>query len=1304
MAPLSVSASVFLDAQAFSQALLAAQPAVAGAWAQGMSATLFRAGFEDEFVEQLHETARAIEDASRSENTEGARQAHAKLASIVKTETESRAKRWPGFVRIFAAQQASEAVEKNSDASFEWSALLFAKGAAGEILISRLGEVTGGVFQNLTPEEDLVMRLTHGIPFNSEGRAVTPFNEVDVSEMVGVSEAEVKHLKQLALEKLGGNFSRGNLSLPPADYEEIGKLETMTEVLREVYANYFMLRGIPYEEAKKFVEANNIYWDWVPHLPDFVVSLETGVSIYQLREKLFGKNLSRYLDLFVGNEDIKRNLTAAIRQRDEGLDELAKFIARLGIEDLNEKLAVYLAEGFPLDLWVFHIFLMNCKWYGLENVIQTYHGIHQSFKVGSEIDTVLLSDFIGFHLAIYYMEKYFGRGIEVRQNFLQLLARLQKLRISHYLVDVKLLPDDEALFSFAECLADVPLKAHSFRSIIKFYHLVNKLREKGFPPSIFSKLVGDEEQRAIYQSYKKKARIFMRPFDYCLGSNDPLKTWEKMKSTMMDFQKGTRSPEPFGDLKEREKLALYAMAGSAMSKYSPGSELPSYKIFVGFLKIALEVLEVPIFGELGQKDSRFVESLVPRYHFYRDGKDRDFSVCDVLRSLWKKKNDLDIDKSFLKRIHDALQKRDGKAARIFVGHVMESCDSHRTLLAMVRLLETNEISDVIYKAVLESDDPLESVEDYLSSLKRYENHNEVNLQDEEFSDSDFLALYSIFCRKYAAGEVDYKRFMEFLSFEAQLAFSKPLVFDEFKKGVKAQEDSTFYQSFMRMKRMFKASGIEKSLNPIAQKFLSSPAWVKWAFLINIEFCNTVAELEAAIELLENGLAIWDTLFTQYASLSIAERQAVLSASAVHARAMQASNSEPASMEDLGEVMATLKILNHSSLSNVRLKRIWEKLEVAALDPSVNISEREFSVPTARLPRDIHHTIDKGRLLKLADEAQRMGTTEGACTVLQAVSGRVDFDKGLKMHSLLSEKGEESKEKKLPEAIDELIQKSGQKIPRGDMRSLLVARVWRSEAAEDLRENISNYTDVKEGSDVIKQALDALMEFYKLVIAAAEKFNVSIFKRGEEEKKKKLKEQLFLEAAKEKSDEEIFAKKEDVTLQFTPSRNKMDAFYPLVARNCLADEVGFSVHALAQTQFLPYRIKMNGRWVGVVQTYTIERRIRQLGMDKKKILILAGIDPNPGWVFEPRSFVKGVLDGFQEIARWHGYDMVVVPAVEGMMSSRRTSLVPEIKKHCKELIQVTKPFGFPRKGPGDAPTSFYKGRKQWEFYVVGKAKG
>lgn len=1333
LGPLSVSASVFLDAQAFSQALLAAQPAVAGAWAQEMSATLFRAGFDDEFVGQLHEGNRAIEEARQIAGNENARADQIELANIVKAEGES--KRWPGCARVLLAQRASELVAVDDEAAYEQLAALLNERAVIDILTAKLEDVTDGAFKDLTPEEDLVMRLLHGIPLNREGKGPGNFDEVEISDLLGMSSEKVRTIKDRVLEKIDSSVIEALVArIAPQFRVSTEESRAFYEISRKysrslkqfLLEQYFMLRGVSEADAEKFIEDHKYYQGM--NFSDSVVSLETQVSIPRLKEKLFRNNPLRYLQQFVGDEKTRASLIRAIKIRGDEMDALGLFVSQISTAQLNDSLAVYLSHGCPLEVEVFDSFAWDCmerkNW---RPVLQVYRRICSGFDSQGTIEWDLTGEFSLVLTRYFIREKYGAKKLgELEFSLNGFYEFLQTQGIKNFAFDTSAISSLKLGFhDFARDLYGWSRNgAEAFSQMFEFYKMFSRYPDWEYPDSyIFDNIMNDEAKLHVYQRALKKGYCFREALAFCFERHDPLQPAREIEAAMERFSRAANIVN-FDALEEEERLALYALAYRSFpySKFDRDYRFPGYYKFRKYLEITEDIFGRIPCQEFVKRHSSFLRMMLQKRTTLTletanslNSMPSHICVYDILFFLSLEGRRLGLEIERLQHIKSVLGKSSDLAIETFYLFVVRDHDrlSLQQIRAAFLLLEAGVEQWFVYSVFLFSDDPEKSVGHFLRSLSKFKGLEEIEIPKEGLSDEDYMALNVLMnlrlrIDRTARHFIISPMFGNVVHVETQLSIKtgKPLLMGGFAKRLTDE-----FKSMSFKKRVLKGMYLNFPSYSIFEDLLKLPAAApsillrvagtlfsagyscKEAFGENIKHVSTSEELEAAVELLESGLAIQGALFKEYALHSFEERQTLRRNMELRVQQF-ALGEDPKSLDNLDDVMGFLKILNHPSLDVERTKRLWASLMDSPARS--NIDGNSFSVETILLPQDLHHTMNKGRLLELAKMVQdRVGRDEITNMIRKNVSVLSEAEKN-EIEGLL-QSGENEFEEKVVPFLRKLLQSGGTRISKNDMISLLMALAWRKTEMEDVREGILNFTDVQVSSQIIYNALLSLKALFKLVAKVAKEFQEVIGKPFIP--RQLINWRIFLHQEFKKVQKLIREGGEKVGLQLVPSRKKMDAFHPFIADNCLSEDDGFTVQALAQPEFLLYRIMLNGEWIGVVQTYTIERRTRQLGMDKEKILVVSGIDPNPNYVLEAESFVKGVLQGFQEIARRHGYDMVVVPAVEGMMSSRRTSLVPEIKRHCRELVHLTKPFGFPRKGAGDYPTSFYKDRKQWEFYVV-----
>lgn len=485
--------------------------------------------------------------------------------------------------------------------------------------------------------------------------------------------------------------------------------------------------------------------------------------------------------------------------------------------------------------------------------------------------------------------------------------------------------------------------------------------------------------------------------------------------------------------------------------------------------------------------------------------------------------------------------------------------------------------------------------------------------------------------------------------------------------------------------------------------------VSISFRKNIASATSADELEAAIELLETDFPLKGPLFHRYASTPD-RRQKMKEA---QKRARELIRGRPvASMDDPFEVMAVLlvlgKVLKKKNLTVEAVRKIIEGARIPDRSPGVCFAPFSFSTT---LQKPVYEVIDKGQLKKDVDQLRTISNLtawiEGIQQALrewetqaprrdrkpERIRYTLSILEGLKNDPDLEMEHAYPTLAQVVFILNNILERMVEMI-RGRTDDLMATRPER-DLAEVRKRAVHEYGDSFgkflrlfarwqywespyghrnairfDKNSAAEETVSALVQLYEFYTEHLEEAMAHFFKGD-----------LFpfpssITTVVNRLDKWLKHVMEGgaVRLELLPGIGKLDLFYGYMSENCLAKE-SWAMHGMKDRSFVPYRIVVNEQWVGCVQTFT---RVVKIKGEKRKFLIVSGVDPQMDFFVNPISFLNGLEEGLWKIAKQGGYDLVVVPAKDFAQSSRRAYLRKEFKRYT-EKIRIDEPVGFPQIG-------------------------
>lgn len=495
---------------------------------------------------------------------------------------------------------------------------------------------------------------------------------------------------------------------------------------------------------------------------------------------------------------------------------------------------------------------------------------------------------------------------------------------------------------------------------------------------------------------------------------------------------------------------------------------------------------------------------------------------------------------------------------------------------------------------------------------------------------------------------------------------------------------------------------------------------------NILDSSTEEELAAAVELFEAGFSLEGDLFLKYTSTPD-RRSRLEEAREIRAREL-AQGETLGDMTDPFEVIAAFPVFGRTPFLFTALD-IVRKTEIPNRSEGVYYRPFTFSV---RLVKPFYDVANKGTLEKLkhltlegrpiAGLKRVVLNFEGSRSAYQRIAHLLQGVSKLKeegpseesvfdryreietsmrivqniliaLKSWVDERTDELIRSDIRLDFEEVEARVCREIEKYVLKLLIILTRWRK-PVEELAQALSRFGKEHATEEETYVVLDRLSEFYNVYLPETEQgLLAGVFPLGSrfsslpslDAVRKKL------EAMNENKQQAIG---EIVEIVLVPGTGKLDVFYGYMSENCLA-KPEWAVHAMSDPDFVPYRMVVGGKWRGVVQTFTKNVTI---GGEKKKILIVTGVDPQLNLTPSPEEFLRGLEKGFWEIAREGGYDLVVVPALEFAQSSRRALLRTAFKRY-REEVEIDAPVSFPKIGENsDGSPKYYNDVEHRKFLV------
>lgn len=833
---------------------------------------------------------------------------------------------------------------------------------------------------------------------------------------------------------------------------------------------------------------------------------------------------------------------------------------------------------------------------------------------------------------------------------------------------------------------------------------------------------------------RKRAMQFGYDFSiaikYCFESQNPSETASTIETRIKYYKERGVEVKEFHELTNIDKIALYAAAKRNFQdfikdpkKTGRNCSFPSFSSFLKYLKMVMSYPQSDYVKGATDPHSDFTWMATMDYASVAGSlrlkakwpwpSRETLRPYDVLLQLYENQINNGVLTNAFNEAHTFLRRRDElNSALVFYDILTTIGKGTQQIEAAVRLLGSQVYEPAYWELFLTAREPLQAVTKYWEYIKEYEKNPDLTKSSMDMSPEEIAALYYILIKpkgrycKHLGTKLTFERFQLYLMIESHGAFLRKelLPFDQLTQNINnldlgLEARSISVSELLKLKELISDLIRYRNQNPqnddlfhkIRGVLVKGDPELNTAFLSHYLPSMATDTFEALLDLYLAGYPIQGHLYLKY--LQAESRREKLLNVEKRAQELATTASDIGSLDDPFEVMAIQRLLLQTPLTYYLIKFVLETVKIPPQNSLVQVSSFQFDVGLESI--SIRKNSDKRFIFGYCERIKKiMDVVEWTQKVLQ--SFRANFPKALRQniydffHAQTDEDMQYaistlSQERAL-EFIDTMIKAMEEhgKWNQEVLEGMLLAVTWHREPVA--QRPIERYHKKRTETEIV-EALRSVFEFY------TDHFP-RVVKRyfGELGPEQKMVETAHKQL---KNLYDIATKNRVGTAKVVllPARTKLDAFFSFMAQNSIATEE-FALHGLLDDDFVPFRILIDGQWKGTVMTYTKM-------IDGKKVLIITGIDPQLDVMINLSEFMDGLHNGFLEIAKRGEYKLVVLPAVIGMRSSRRVSVMPEIRKRYSKngIIRVKEPIGFPRKGMGEEATAFYNNKKQNRFLVM-----
>lgn len=862
-------------------------------------------------------------------------------------------------------------------------------------------------------------------------------------------------------------------------------------------------------------------------------------------------------------------------------------------------------------------------------------------------------------------------------------------------------------------------------------------------------------KRSIQKRAIEKGYGFPSAVKYCLEVKNPLRRARAIEARIKYFEEHPFEVKKFSDLNVIDKIALYAVSKKRFEQdlelqekpyYYVGSEFPSFGKFMQYLEMVLSVPGLQLAAGVTAHYSKFLWMAVTNYHaitveldITNDWFENIRTPFDALYSVYRKYKGTDsLVPNLKKSFHLLYLSQDWSV----ISHFLEALEKRDAFRDQDDLLLMGDLRDPFGEELIGGPE-------IIGLSRHYSQDPYLRKSWSDLSESEQIALHlavkSLFFKRVRSfgrfpDSVAFHLYMKYASRILQIS-GKPvslegLVDDMQKISMGIPFFSEDHQEFFKT-MVDKPSVIsDEDFLRIREVLLKGNPRVTRFFVRSVCFRSSPGEGMAALELAERGWFLEEGLFWDYTRDPHREEKLGKLEDSVLELLEGRRNPNLEDPFDLLALLAGIRIWNRE------IEEVLEKVVIPPAESGLEDVDETFEVMLQQ--RSAHENLGKDEISTKIREIHRYRYfTEVLAKILSEFKSLP-----LKVQELVTKQFQADSGESFAEQAANMMEEEAKIISMDILKEMIKIKKWHPKMMEILILAIT----LNKQEESVQRAVSQLASYHdetsaenviKTLYAIEDFFTEHVKNTWEEYFPDKALPSSFLKGLRPLLKRVRINNIAPVRVRIRAERDPLGALSFYVADNCLA-RPDYAIYNMQDPGYVPLRLLIEGeeavrqffedrikpemsddkilairkeltdalraqdrhlpwRWRGIIQTYSRRADIRDAGWktwENKKILIVAGIDPQLDLYVDGGELIQKLREMFLRLAAEKGYDMVVIPYPEGMQSSRRIFVIPEINKilWMKPIIRVKNAIGFPRKGGGESDKAFYHDQKQDKFIV------